>query len=61
MLSVRFLEYAPEEKMAKLLRGEHSNLQTDQSVASPDDHDGYIIPDYRTECVDTSIKETLEL
>ena len=58
---LRFLEYAPEEKMAKLLRGEDIHFQAEDSLASPADHDGYIIPEYKTEYVDRSIRETLEI
>ena len=55
----RFLEYAPNETMAKLLKGENLELSNEETLSSQDYHGGYIIPDYRMETVDKSIRENL--
>jgi len=58
--SNRFLQYAPSEKIARLLRHDKTLLLEEnfEEFSTDTDNDGYIIADYGRETIDKNIKET---
>ena len=56
----RFLQYAPSEKIARLLRHDKTLLLEEnfEEFSTNTDTDGYIIADYGRETIDKNIKET---